>query len=53
MPLELEGPTGEGDVVIGGKQSDQAKCEAATGLGETEPVDAEGADATPTIRVMR
>ena len=29
---------GEGEVVIGGKEGDQAKGKAADGLGETKPV---------------
>jgi hypothetical protein len=33
---------GEGEVVIGGKEGDQAKGEAADGLGETEAVKAQG-----------
>ena len=30
--------SGEGDVVIGGEESDQAEGKAADGLGETKPV---------------
>jgi hypothetical protein len=29
---------GDGDVVIGGEESDQAEGKAADGLGETKPV---------------
>jgi len=38
--LEVEGAAVEGDVVIGGEESDQAKCDAAKGLGEPEAVEA-------------
>jgi len=31
---------GDGEVVIGGKQGDQAESEATNGLGETEAVEA-------------
>ncbi|MCX5949864.1 MAG: hypothetical protein NT158_01470 [Cyanobacteria bacterium] len=42
-PLLLEGDaaTGEGDVVIGRKQGNQADDEAADGLSQTEGVEAE------------
>jgi hypothetical protein len=39
--LEREGASGDGDVVIGGKESDQAEGNAATGLGEPEVVETE------------
>jgi len=35
-----DGASGEGDVVIGGEQSDQAKGKTADGLAETEPIKA-------------
>ena len=38
--LELEGAAVEGDVVIGGEESDQAKGNTAEGLGEPEAVEA-------------
>ena len=37
--LELEGAAGDGDVVIGGKESKQAEDQAANGLRETEAVE--------------
>ena len=40
MLLELERATGEGDVVIGGEQGDQAEHEAAQGLNEAQAVEA-------------
>ena len=40
MLLELEGAAVEGDVVIGGEESDQAEGDAAEGLGEPEAVEA-------------
>ena len=40
---------GDGEVVIGGKQGDQAKGEATNGLGETEAVKSEPAK-TETVR---
>ncbi|QPN64280.1 hypothetical protein [Synechococcus sp. CBW1004] len=42
-PLLLEGDAGagEGDVVIGREQGDQAEGQTADGLGETEAVKAE------------
>jgi hypothetical protein len=40
LPLELEGAAGEGDVVIGGKQGDQAEYEPAQGLREAKAVEA-------------
>jgi hypothetical protein len=36
--LELEGAAGEGDVVIGGKQGDQAEHEAAEHLEHTQAI---------------
>ena len=36
---ELEGAAGEGDVVIGGEQRDQAKGETTEGLGEAEAIE--------------
>jgi hypothetical protein len=38
--LELEACAGEGDVVIGGKQGDQAEQQTTDGLNETEPIEA-------------
>ncbi len=38
---------GEGDVVIGGKEGDQSKGDATTGLGHTKPIEPKRADATP------
>jgi hypothetical protein len=38
--LELEGAAGEGDVVIGGEQGDQAEHEPAQGLSEAKAVEA-------------
>ena len=46
MLLEGEGAPREGDVVIGGKESDQAEGEATDGLGEAEAVQSEGAEAS-------
>ena len=45
MLLEADAVAGEGDVVIGRKQGDQAKNETTDGLGETEPVETEPVDA--------
>jgi len=42
-----EGASVEGDVVIGGVQSDQAEGKAADCLGETEPVETESIQAGP------
>jgi hypothetical protein len=39
--LEADAVAGEGDVVIGGKQGDQAENETTNGLGETESVETE------------
>ncbi len=36
---ELEGATGEGDVVIGGKKCDQANGKAAEGLGDAGAIE--------------
>ena len=41
-----DGAPGDGEVVIGGKQGDQAEGKATDGLGEAEPVKPEGADAS-------
>jgi hypothetical protein len=38
--LEREACAGEGDVVIGGEQGDQAEQQAADGLDEAEPIEA-------------
>ena len=38
--LELETCTGDGDVVIGGKQGDQAEQTSTDGLDEAEPIEA-------------
>jgi hypothetical protein len=46
---EGEGTPGDGEVVIGGEEGDQAKSEAADGLGEAEPVESEQAK-TETVR---
>ena len=39
--LEADAVAGEGDVVIGRKQGDQAENETINGLGETEAVETE------------
>ena len=39
MLLELEGAAVEGDVVIGGEESDQAEGKATDGLGEAEAIE--------------
>ena len=39
MVGELEGAAGDGDVVIGGKQRDQANGETAEGLGGAEAIE--------------
>jgi hypothetical protein len=36
--LDSEAAAGDGDVVIGGEQGNQAEDKAAKGLGQTEPV---------------
>jgi hypothetical protein len=45
---------GDGEVVIGGEEGDQAKSKATDGLGETEPVESESAKSesakTETVR---
>ena len=46
MLLEEEGAPGEGDVVIGGEEGDQAEGEATDGLGEAEAVEPEEAEAS-------
>ena len=38
---------GDGEVVIGGEEGDQAKSEATNGLGETEAVETEPAKSEP------
>ena len=38
---------GDGEVVIGGKQGDQAEGEAADGLGETEAIEGGPVEAGP------
>jgi len=38
---------GDGEVVIGGEEGDQAKSEAADGLGEAEPIETEPAKTEP------
>jgi hypothetical protein len=40
LPLEADGGAGEGDVVIGREQGDQAEDEAADGLAEANAVEA-------------
>ena len=44
---------GEGEVVIGGKEGDQAEGEATDGLGDTQPVKPEGAGASLEGREIR
>jgi hypothetical protein len=39
LPLELEGVAEEGELVIGGKERDQAEDEATAGLGEPRAVE--------------
>jgi hypothetical protein len=41
--LELQGAAGEGDVVIGGKQGNQAEQEAAKHLEHTQAIQAQPA----------
>jgi hypothetical protein len=36
---ELEGATGDGDVVMGGKERDQGNGETAEGLGDAEAIE--------------
>ena len=38
---------GDGEVVIGGEEGDQAKSEATDRLGETEPIETEPAKSEP------
>ena len=40
MLLELERVAGDGDVVIGGEESNQAEDQAAAGLDGTEAIEA-------------
>jgi hypothetical protein len=40
--LEVEGAPGEGDVVIGGKEGDQAESKATNGLDLAQPVKTQG-----------
>jgi hypothetical protein len=42
--LEVDGVTGEGDVVIGGEQGDQADSEATDGLKASEWVKAKAVE---------
>ena len=42
-----DGAPGDGEVVIGGEQGDQAKSKATDGLGETEAVETEPAKSEP------
>ena len=39
-----DGAPGDGEVVIGGKQGDQAEGKATDGLGEAEPIETNPAD---------
>jgi hypothetical protein len=41
--LELQGAAGEGDVVIGGKQGDQAEGDAAEHLENAKAIEAQAA----------
>jgi len=41
LPLELEVGAGDGDVVIGREQGDQAEDETSDGLGGAQAVEAE------------
>ena len=43
MLLELEGAAGEGDVVIGGKQGNQAEGDTAEHLEHAEAIEAQRA----------
>ncbi len=45
MLLETDGGAGEGYVVLGREQGDQAKNKAANGLGDTDVVEAEAPEA--------
>ena len=53
MLLERDAAAEDGDVVIGGKEGDQAEGEATDGLGDTEPVKPEGAGASLEGREIR
>ena len=53
MLLELEGAAGDGDVVIGGKESEQAEDQAADGLREAEAVETEPIQAGPKLGSLR
>ncbi len=53
MLRELEGAAGDGDVVIGGKESEQAQDQAADGLRETEAVETESIQAGPKLGSLR
>ena len=45
MLLEVDGVAEGGDVVIGGEESNEAEDEAADGLVDAQPDEAEGAEA--------
>lgn len=45
MLLEVEGVAGDGDVVIGGEQSNEAESESTDGLDQSQPVKAQTGDA--------
>ena len=47
MLLEGEGVSADGDVVIGGEESDQTEDEATDGLGQTKAVEPEPVEAKP------
>ncbi len=47
MLLDWEAAAGDGDVVIGGEQGDQAEDQTANGLGKTKPVKTETVAAGP------
>jgi hypothetical protein len=42
-----DGAPGDGEVVIGGEEGDQAKSKATDGLGEAEPIETEPAKSEP------
>jgi len=46
--VELEGAPGDGDVVIGGKKSDQAEGEATDGLRQSQAIEPEAIQARPS-----
>jgi hypothetical protein len=46
--VELEGAPAEGDVVIGGKKSDQAEGEATDGLRQPQAIEPEAIQARPS-----